>query len=51
MKYLVGCFQAEARKENFPVQFEYGNKRQIIYILLSYPCFKEEVYLEVEDKI
>ena len=50
-KEVMVCVQYVMGKNNFLVQFEYGQKREMIYISLLYPCSKEEVCLEIEDPI
>ena len=48
---MVGCVQAVVGNKKIIFQFEDGKKREIRYISLLYPCFKEEVCLEIYETI
>ena len=51
MKEVVVCVHDLVGKNNLLVQFEYGKKREISCILLSYVCLKEEVCLDMDEPI
>ena len=36
---------------NILVQFEYGQKREIIYSLLVYVCSEQELFIDMDDPI
>ena len=42
-KEVVGCVQAVAGKKKLLVQFKDGHKKEIIYSLLVFLSYKEEV--------
>ena len=46
---VVGCDRDFLGKNNFLVQFEYGQKKQMSASLLYYLCEKEEVGQEADD--
>ena len=43
MKEVVGCVQDVVGNNKFVVQFEYGQKKEMIYSSISFVCEKDEV--------
>ena len=50
-KYVVGCVHAVVGKKKLLVQFIYGQKIYMSCVSLSYLRSKEEVCLDMDDKI
>ena len=48
---MVLCDKAVMGKNNFLVQFEYGNRIDISYCLLSYVCSEEDFGQELNETI
>ena len=48
---VAGCVKAVVERNNLLVQFEYGKKKEMGCVLLSYVCFKEDVCLGMDEPI